>query len=449
MTGLFKILIVDDDGDYRETYKMLLSKKGYNIVTSSSAKQALEILDKEYYPLIISDIMMPGINGIDFLKEIKKLYDKSIEVIMVTGYGSIETAVQAMKIGAFGYFIKSHNPEELIIEIEKVRKIFSLQNTNKINKYNEKSKHLYTSKNRIMQNVFELVDRVANSNANILITGESGVGKEIIAQLIHEKSNRFNMPFIPVNCQYYSHNLIESELFGHEKGSFTGATSKRIGRLEESSGGTIFLDEIGDMELSTQIKLLRVLETKKIERIGSNKIIDVDFRLVSATNKNLNNAVCDGTFREDLLYRINTIEIKVPSLRQRKEDLEELIYFFINMFNKEMSRGIKTIEDETKTYLLNYNYPGNIRELKNMIERMVVLSNDGVLRRKIDNEKNTLDNTIIKEEIVTYKEARKDFEIKYINNVLKICNNNITHAADLMGISRRQLFNKISEYKLK
>lgn len=449
MTGLFKILIVDDDGDYRGTYKMLLSKKGYNIETSSSAKQALEILDKEYYPLIISDIMMPGINGIDFLKEIKKLYDKSIEVIMVTGYGSIETAVQAMKIGAFGYFIKSHNPEELIIEIEKVRKIFSLQNTNKINKYNEKSKHLYTSKNRIMQNVFELVDRVANSNANILITGESGVGKEIIAQLIHEKSNRFNMPFIPVNCQYYSHNLIESELFGHEKGSFTGATSKRIGRLEESSGGTIFLDEIGDMELSTQIKLLRVLETKKIERIGSNKIIDVDFRLVSATNKNLNNAVCDGTFREDLLYRINTIEIKVPSLRQRKEDLEELIYFFINMFNKEMSRGIKTIEDETKTYLLNYNYPGNIRELKNMIERMVVLSNDGVLRRKIDNEKNTLDNTIIKEEIVTYKEARKDFEIKYINNVLKICNNNITHAADLMGISRRQLFNKISEYKLK
>ncbi len=449
MTGSFKILIVDDDSDYRETYKMLLAKKGYNIETSLSAEQALEILDKEYYPLIISDIMMPGINGINFLKEVKQLYDKNIEVIMVTGYGSIETAVQAMKIGAFGYFIKSHNPEELILEIEKVRKIFSLQNINKINKYNEKSKHLYASKNKTMQNVFELVDRVANSNANILITGESGVGKEIIAQLIHEKSSRANMPFIPINCQYYSNNLIESELFGHEKGSFTGAMSRRIGRLEESNGGTIFLDEIGDMELGTQIKLLRVLETKKIERIGSNKIVDVDFRLVSATNKNLNTAVSDGAFREDLLYRINTIEIKVPPLRQRKEDLEDLIYFFINMFNKEMSKGIRTIEDETISYLLNYNYPGNIRELKNMIERMVVLSNDGVLRRKINNEKSEMVSIPIKEEIVSYKEARKNFEISYIVNILKRCNNNITHAADLMGISRRQLFNKISEYKLK
>lgn len=449
MTGLFKILIVDDDEDYRETYKMLLSKKGYSIETSSSAEQAFEILEKEYYPLIISDIMMPGISGINFLKEVKQLYDKNIEVIMVTGYGSIETAVQAMKIGAFGYFIKSHNPEELILEIEKVRKIFSLQNANKINKNKEKIKHLYTSKNKTMQNVFGLVDRVANSNANILITGESGVGKEIIAQLIHEKSNRLNMPFIPINCQYYSHSLIESELFGHEKGSFTGATSKRIGRLEESNGGTIFLDEIGDMELSTQIKLLRVLETKKIERIGSNKIVDVDFRLVSATNKNLSNAVVDGTFREDLLYRTNTIEIRVPPLRQRREDLEDLIYFFINMFNREMSRGIKTIEDETKSYLLSYSYPGNIRELKNMIERMVVLSNDGVLRRKIDNEKSETDNINSKEEIITYKEARKEFEIKYILNALKVCNNNITHAANLMGMSRRQLFNKISEYKLK
>ena len=449
MTGLFKILIVDDDTDYRETYKMLLTKKGYNIETAESAENAFKILEKEFYPLIISDIMMPGTSGINFLKEVKTLYDKNIELIMVTGYGSIETAVQTMKIGAFGYFIKSHNPEELILEIEKVHKIFSLQNTNEINKLNEKSKYLYKSKNKTMQNVFELVDRVADSNANILITGESGVGKEIIALMIHEISSRSNMPFIPINCQYYSHNLIESELFGHEKGSFTGATSKRIGRLEESNGGTIFLDEIGDMEHSTQVKLLRVLETKKIERIGSNKIIDVDFRLVSATNKNLHNAVIDGTFREDLLYRINTIEIRVPPLRQRKEDLEDMINFFINMFNKEMSKSIKDIEEETKSYLLNYNYPGNIRELKNIIERMVVLSNDGILRRNITNEKNETRTILSKEEVVSYKEARKNFEIEYLINVLKSCNNNITHAAELMGMSRRQLFNKITEYQLK
>jgi len=449
MTGLFKILIVDDDADYRETYKMLLSKKGYNIETSASAEEAFKIMEKEYYPLIISDIMMPGTSGIKFLKEVKELYEKNIEVIMVTGYGSIETAVQAMKIGAFGYFIKSHNPEELILEIEKVYKIYTLLNTNKINKSNEKSKYVCTSKNKAMQNVFELVDRVADSNANILITGESGVGKEIIALMIHEKSNRTNMPFIPINCQYYSQNLIESELFGHEKGSFTGATSKRIGRLEESNGGTIFLDEIGDMELGTQIKLLRVLETKKIERIGSNKILEVDFRLVSATNKNIHKAVGDGRFREDLLYRINTIEINIPPLRQRKEDLEDMIYFFINMFNMEMSKGIKDIDEETKSYLLNYNYPGNIRELKNIIERMVVLSNDGILRRNITNEKNETKAIESKDAVVSYKEARKNFEINYLIHVLKSCNNNITHAADLMGMSRRQLFNKITEYQIK
>lgn len=449
MTGLFKILIVDDDADYRETYKMLLSKKGYNIETAASAEDALQKLDKEYFPLIISDIMMPGIGGINFIKEVKALYDKNVELIMVTGYGSIETAVQTMKMGAFGYFIKSHNPEELILEIEKVHKIFSLQNINKINKNNEKNKYIFTSKNNEMQNVYELVNRVAMSNSNVLITGESGVGKEIIAQMIHEKSIRANMPFIPINCQYFSTGLIESELFGHEKGSFTGASSRRIGHLEEANGGTIFLDEIGDMDENTQVKLLRVLETKQIERIGSNKLISVDFRLVTATNKDLSKAVADGKFREDLYYRINTIVIKVPPLRSRKEDIEDLIFFFINRFNMEMGKKIKVIEEETKYNLLNYSYPGNIRELKNIIERLVVMSNDGIIKDELFNANkvtNTLDEKVI---ITTYKQAKQNFEKRYIINVLKNCNNNITHAATLMEISRRQLFNKIIEYDLK
>ncbi len=449
MTGLFKILIVDDDADYRETYKMLLSKKGYNIDTASSAEEALQMLDKEYFPLIISDIMMPGMNGVDFLKQVKNLYEKNVEVIMVTGYGSIETAVQTMKTGAFGYFIKSHNPEELIMEIEKVHKIYSLQSINKINKNNEKSKYLFTSKNKEMQNVYELVNRVATSNSNVLITGESGVGKEIIAQMIHEKSNRANMPFIPINCQYFSTGLIESELFGHEKGSFTGAASKRIGHLEEANGGTIFLDEIGDMDESTQVKLLRVLETKQIERIGSNTLIDVDFRLVTATNKDLSKAVADGKFREDLYYRINTIEIKVPPLRRRKEDIEDLIYFFINRFNREMGKGIKNIDEETKYNLLNYRYPGNIRELKNIIERLVVLSRDGIIKEDIFNDNKVSNISTDEIEITTYKKAKQNFEKKYIIQILKSCNNNITHAAKLMEISRRQLFNKIIENDLK
>ncbi len=454
LTGIFRILIVDDDADYRETYRMLLTKKGYNIETAASSEEAYQFMDKEYYPLIISDIMMPGINGVEFLRKVKDKYNKNIEVIMVTGYGSVETAVQSMKLGAFGYFIKSHNPEELILEIEKVHKIFSLQNINELNKNNNKSKYLYTSSNEGMQNVYEMARRVAKSNSNVLITGESGVGKEIIAHMIHDNSARANMPFIPINCQYYSSGLIESELFGHEKGAFTGASVTRIGHLEAGNGGTIFLDEIGDMEEGTQVKLLRVLETRQIERIGSNKLIDVDFRLVAATNKDMTKHVADGRFREDLYFRINTIEIKIPPLRQRKEDLEDLIYFFIERYNKEMGKGIKDIDENTKQQLLSYSYPGNIRELKNIIERLMVLTTGrNVLKGDIINNNKNINNSssneMINENITTYKEAKRDFEIKYINKVLKSCGNNITHAAKIMDISRRQLFNKIMEYDLK
>ncbi len=454
LTGIFRILIVDDDADYRETYRMLLTKKGYNIETAASSEEAYQFMDKEYYPLIISDIMMPGINGVEFLRKFKDKYNKNIEVIMVTGYGSVETAVQSMKLGAFGYFIKSHNPEELILEIEKVHKIFSLQNINELNKNNNKSKYLYTSSNEGMQNVYEMARRVAKSNSNVLITGESGVGKEIIAHMIHDNSARANMPFIPINCQYYSSGLIESELFGHEKGAFTGASVTRIGHLEAGNGGTIFLDEIGDMEEGTQVKLLRVLETRQIERIGSNKLIDVDFRLVAATNKDMTKHVADGRFREDLYFRINTIEIKIPPLRQRKEDLEDLIYFFIERYNKEMGKGIKDIDENTKQQLLSYSYPGNIRELKNIIERLMVLTTGrNVLKGDIINNNKNINNSssneMINENITTYKEAKRNFEIKYINKVLKSCGNNITHAAKIMDISRRQLFNKIMEYDLK
>lgn len=448
MAGLFKVLIVDDDSDYRETYKMLLSKKGYCTETASSAQEALQIINKDFYPLIISDIMMPGINGISFLKQVKEI-DKNIELIMVTGYGSIETAVETMKIGAFGYFIKSHNVEELILEIDKVKKIYSLRNINEINKNNEKNKYIYSSKNKRMQEIYELVNTVAKSNSNILITGESGVGKEIIANMLHEKSYRATMPFIPINCQYFSNNLIESELFGHEKGAFTGSTSIRIGRLEEATGGTVFLDEIGDMDESTQVKLLRVLESRKIERIGSNKLIEVDFRLVSATNKDIQKSISSNKFREDLLYRINTIEINIPPLRQRKEDIDDLINFFINMFNKEMGKGIKEVDEETKTNLLNYDYPGNIRELKNIIERLVVLSRNGVLKGNLFNKKDIVSMEEDMENIIPYKQAKNNFEINYIKNVLKSCGNNITHAAIAMGISRRQLFNKINELSIK
>lgn len=449
MGSVFKILIVDDEKDYRDTLKILLNSKGYIAGEAASAKEALDIIETEYYPLIISDVMMPGMNGMSFLKKVKEEYGKALEMILVTGYGNVETAVKAMKAGAFGYFIKSHDPEELLIEIEKAKKIINLQNQNNIVKrYAEGKRYLYQSRNPKMKEIIEIINTIAKSNANVLIKGESGVGKEVIAQMIHDRSFRASSAFVAINCQSFADNLLESELFGHEKGAFTGAVERRLGRFEEANGGTLFLDEVGELSLSTQVKLLRVLENRTIARLGSNKPILVDFRLISATNRDIQSSTKSGKFRDDLLYRINTIEIDIPPLRERKEDLEDMIYFFVDMFKNELKKNITDIEDETMNFLMNYDYPGNIRELKNIIERLVVMSEEGVLKKRSSAaqiKKSDAKNF----EIKPYKEARSEFEIEYLTNVLKQCNNNITRAAELIGISRRQLFNKIIEYNLK
>lgn len=450
MNGVYKILVVDDEKDYRETLRIILEGRGFIIEEAKCAKDALSILENEYFPLVLTDIYMPGIDGMKFLREIKDRYDESIKVILVTGNGSIDNAVQAMKMGAFGYFIKSHNPEELLIEIDKAKKIVSLQNQRKItSSYNKSRRFLSQSQNPRMQEILGIVDRVAKSNTSVLLLGESGVGKEVIAQMLHDNSARSSMPFVAINCQSFSDNLLESELFGHEKGAFTGAVDRRIGRFEEASGGTIFLDEIGEMSLSTQVKLLRVIENKRIERVGSSKSIFVDFRLISATNRNLMQEIKKKNFREDLLYRLNTIALELPPLRERKEDLSEMIGFFVDMFRSELKKDIKYIDDETMEYLLNYNYPGNIRELKNIIERLVVLSRDGILRISNGSSQSPRGTNSLKYEEKPYREAKKQFEINYLSKVLQHCEGNITHAADIMGISRRQLFNKITEYNLK
>ncbi|SHK21216.1 DNA-binding transcriptional response regulator, NtrC family, contains REC, AAA-type ATPase, and a Fis-type DNA-binding domains [Geosporobacter subterraneus DSM 17957] len=445
-----KILIVDDEVEYRETYKILLEGKGFFVGEASSVQEALEILEREYYPIVLSDVIMPGKDGFYLLNEIKKTYRDAIEVIIVTGYGSIESAVKAMKIGALGYFIKSRNPEELFSEIEKAKRFIKLETQNNLIKKEANSKvFLHQTKSPKMLEVLKEVEVVSQFTSNILLTGETGVGKEVIASLIHQKSKMSKELFVPINCQAISDSLLESELFGHEKGSFTGATSRRIGRFEEANGGTIFLDEIGEMSLNTQVKILRVLDTRQIERIGSNKQIKVNFRLISATNRNLHKEIELGNFREDLFYRINTINIEIPPLRERKEDLKGMIDFFIMHFSNEMKKNIKGIDKNTEQYLLEYDYPGNVRELRNIIERIVVLSTDGILRL------NTLGSTNIKEktgkqnkEIISFKKAREQFEIEYIKDALEKCDNNITRAANAMGISRRQLFNKLVEYNL-
>lgn len=450
MKEVFKILIVDDEKEHRETYRMLLESRGFIIGEASSGDEALNIMESEYYPIVLCDVVMPGLSGIEVLKKIKSNYE-SVEVIMVTGYGGVETAVEAMKIGAFGYFIKSHNPEELLIEIEKAKKLLNLQKKNNmISTKKNKERYLYQSKNPKMKELLNTLEDIGQSSANVLLLGESGVGKEIIAQRLHDISKRSNMPFIAINCQYYSTNLLESELFGHEKGSFTGANEKRIGRFEEANGGTIFLDEIGEISQEIQVKFLRVLENRKIERMGSNKQIEVDFRLICATNKNLLHEIQSGNFREDLFYRINTIILKIPPLRERKEDILDMINFFIDNYKMEFKKDITKIENETLEYLLNYSYPGNIRELKNIIERMFVLCKDGILKmegiesstvRNFDSHKHF--------DILDFNLARANFEKEYLINALKLNDNNITKTAEVIGLSRRQLFNKINEYNLR
>lgn len=450
---LMKILIVDDERDYLETMEMLLSSKGYKVTAVTSSNEALQALEKEYFPIVLTDVMMPIKNGIYLLEQIKKIYDARIQVIIVTGYGSIENAVDAMKKGAFGYFIKSRNPSELLAEIKKAEQVSVLQFKETAEKEkNAKQLFIEETKSPRMLEVIETLRTVAQSTANVLITGESGVGKEVFAHYVHLKSNRSERVFIPVNCQAMSDQLIESELFGHEKGSFTGAAHRRIGRFEAASGGTIFLDEIGELSKETQVKLLRILDTKNIERIGSNNSIAVDFRLITATNRTLSEAVEAGCFREDLYFRINTIVIEIPPLRQRQEDIEAMIYFFIQQYSQDQKKPIKEIDGETMTYLLNYDYPGNVREMKNIIERLIVLSQDGLLKMK-DFKKwrnDPVEENTTKTRIYgNYKEEKSNFEKRYIHHVLSLYEGNITRAAKHMAISRRQLFNKLTQYDIR
>ncbi|WZL74082.1 sigma-54 dependent transcriptional regulator [Clostridiaceae bacterium 35-E11] len=447
----FKILIVDDEYEYQEVFKMILEEKGYTVKTCGSAEEALKISEKENFHLILTDLKMEHMGGLALLEEIKKREEK-IEVILVTGYGTIESAVEAMKKGAFSYFIKSHNPEALLIEIEKLLKMKRLEADNNIFRNQQKREEfLLSSKNKGFTDILDVATKAANSNVSVLILGESGTGKEVLARYIHQVSKRNKGHFVAVNCQVFSEGLLESELFGHEKGAFTGALEKRIGRFEEANEGTLFLDEIGEMPTSTQIKLLRAIETKSVERIGNNRSISIDLRLISATNRNIPIEIKKGTFREDLFYRINTITIEMPPLRERKEDLPLLIDFFFNRTQKELKKKILKVENGIHEFLLDYHYPGNIRELKNIIERLVVLSEDGIIKV---NDLSVGKNQLHKKEDQNFqmkllRDARKEFEMNYIRQVLNKCGGRITEASKHLGITRRQLSNKVVEYSLK
>ncbi|SFI03769.1 DNA-binding transcriptional response regulator, NtrC family, contains REC, AAA-type ATPase, and a Fis-type DNA-binding domains [Tindallia magadiensis] len=437
----FQILVVDDEQAYSDSLSIILRSEGYAVDTETSSVKALEKIGNKEYHLVISDFMMEDMDGFELLKMIKEK-KKELEVIIVTGYGSIKNAVEAMKKGAFSYYIKSHDPTELLHEVSKVKRIRAL--TEEIQQASESSRYLMRSKNKKMQEIIEMAEKVAQSDTNVLLLGESGVGKEVIANYIHEQSNRKSYQFIPVNCRSYSKTLLESELFGHEKGAYTGATETRIGKVESAQGGTLFLDEIGDATLDTQIKLLRVLDAKYIERIGSNEHIDVDFRLICATNQGLKEQIQQGEFREDFFYRISTFTLEIPALRERQEDIEEMVRFFVKQISRKMDKQALDIEPELMAYLLKYSYPGNIRELKNIIERLIVLSSDGILRKKdlLANQQHShsLEYTL--------KEVRAQAEKAYIEQMLRHMDGHLSETANRLGITRRQLFNKIGQLNI-
>lgn len=448
MTNRYNILVVDDEEDYREMFSLILLEKGYSIYKATCVKEAEEIIKNKNIDMVVTDLIMKNETGIELLNWIKK-YDSEIGVIIVTAYGTVETAVQAIQNGAYNYFIKSNDPSTLILDIERFLQLKKLKTENNLLKNQKRDISMLESKNLQMQSILDTCRKIAKSNISVLILGESGVGKEIIAKYIHEQSEREKFPFVAVNCQEYSEGILESELFGHEKGAFTGAFRQKIGKFEEASYGTLFLDEIADISLNTQIKLLRILENKTIERVGGNKKIDINVRLISATNKNIYEFVKEGILREDFLYRINGIIIKIPPLRERPEDIEKFIDFFIKKFEIELKKKISYIDKETINFLKNYHYPGNVRELKNIIERLMVLVEGNKICFK--DIKGYLQNTEkkISGADINLREARNQFEMDFIKSKIKDCGGDLYKTTEVLGISKRQLNNKILEYNLR
>lgn len=443
-----RLLLVDDEKDFRNLLRVILEKEGYMTDVAENGNIAIEMIKKNHYDVVLTDMKMNGVDGIQLLEYIKTL-DREIECIIITGFGSVKNAVEAMKKGAFSYFIKSNNPQELLFDIEKICKIKSLSDQNNLLK-DEIGRHDYIlkSKNDDFQKMIRYAKKVAKTDSNVLILGESGVGKEIISRFIHRCSQRKNEIFMAVNCHSFSDSLLEAELYGHEKGAFTGSYHMRKGRFEASDKGTLFLDEIGDIPLSTQIKILRNIENKEIERIGNNKSIKIDFRLICATNKDLKNEILSGQFRKDLYYRISTVILEIPPLRRRKEDLPILIDFFLKKAQKDLKKKVKGLDDDLMNVLLNYNYPGNVRELKNIIERLVVIAeNDELTLRDVSGYDVFSDSRVLNSK-KSLKEVREFAERSHIMRILESCDFDINETAKVLQITSRQLYNKINKYNI-
>ena len=443
MSKKISILIVDDEESVRDSLFNWFIEDGYHVMSAENARTALLMLESESFDIILADIKMPGMDGLEMLRRIKQLKSDSI-VIVMTAFATVDTAVQALKDGAYDYVTKPFDPDDLSHLIRNASKQISLaeENENLKNKIvSLENVEDLIGKSEAMKKVLKEIESVAQSNSSVVVTGESGTGKELVAKAIHSNSSRKFFPLVSVHCGSLTESLLESELFGHEKGSFTGAMYNRKGRFEMADNGTIFLDEIGTISTKMQIDLLRILETKKFVRVGGNKEISSDFRVICATNRDLKSMVEKGSFREDLFYRLNVVNIYVPPLRERTEDIPLLVEYFVKKYCTSMNRPLLSIDPSVIRRLEEFDFPGNVRELENMIERAIVVGNG----KKISLKDLPLESSIS----VSSIESLDDLEKNHILQILNKYSWNISRTAKALKVDRVTLYNKISKYGLK
>ncbi len=450
-----KVLIVDDDPSTLDMLQIMLEAQGYIVANAFDGVNALEKIKQEDFDLVITDLKMPRLDGVGLLKEIKT-YHPDLEVIMTTAYMSIETAISAMKIGAYDYLTKPIEDLErarIIIEkaVEKSR--IKAENSHLRNQLHDLPSSFsgMIGKSKPMQRVYEIIEKVAKSDTSVLIQGESGTGKELVAWAIHNKSMRADKKMVPVDCGSLPRELLESELFGHARGAFTGAVAEKKGLFEQAHGGTLFLDEISSTDLHFQAKLLRSLQQKEIKRVGGNDCIKTDIRLISASNKDLKEQVRQNTFRQDLFYRINIVTIDLPALRERKDDIVLLCDYFLKKYNRNNMNKVERISDEVMHIFSQYLWPGNVRELENVIERAIILSNSDHIQKK-DLPPELLDNNlachISYANNMVFSQAKEIFEKNYLTQLLKESGGNISAAARKAGLLRQGLQSKIKKYNI-
>jgi two-component system nitrogen regulation response regulator NtrX len=445
------ILIVDDEESICQSLGGVLADDGYEIVTAGSGEEALKVVEEEMLSLVLLDIWLPGIDGIETLKIIKSGHPQ-LRVVMMSGHGTIETAVKATKLGAFDFIEKPLSLEKVLLIVKHALDITQLEEENVLLKQKVTHEYELTGESEPIAELKETISLVAPTNAWILIMGENGTGKELVARSLHKQSKRVNKAFVEVNCAAIPEELIESELFGHEKGSFTGATEKKRGKFDLAHEGTIFLDEVADMSLKAQAKVLRILQEKKYERVGGTKLIATDVRVLAATNKDLEKEMEEGRFRQDLFYRLNVIPLRVPPLRDRKEDIPLLVKRFLKDFSLKEGDAEKTITGEALAILMRHGWPGNVRELKNIVERLIIMKVGNVIEADdiplFMKKEQTPEPAIANDAQDSLREAKTAFEKQYIAGKLKEYDGNVSRTAEAIGLERSNLHRKIRAYGL-